>query len=286
MDAEAFTVILSSGEKAEGWIAVPETGAPHSLVVLCHAFGARAEDLKPTLVELARHGAVAVAMQYRGPVGSFNVKAGVEDTTAATEFLLTSYPSINNTIIYGFSMGGGVAGTTIASMPAGTFDHWVAGAAVTDLTSFWQNAEFFRPLVEAETGGRPREAREEYAARSPRAHVDEIAQANLTSVVIVHARADPVVRFSDARELYEGLDEKGVPTTLIAVGGTGVPWACSRLERVCLANPWATLESHMVGHVPTIMPLLLGLVDGSWEPTPGVEEVRAEDDERVVRLLR
>lgn len=285
LQAERFTVILPSGEKAEGWIAVPLDGAPRRLVVLCHAFGGTAEQLQGDLVELAEHGAVAVAMQFRGPVDSFNVKNGAEDTAAATEFLLAKYPTIEATIIYGFSMGGAVAGVTVASMPPGTFDYWIAGAPVADLSSFWQHSEGFRPLLEAETGGRPRDARPAYAERSPLALVEEIAQANLTSVVVVHARADPIVPFSDARELYEDLHEQGVRTTLIAVGGNKIPWACSRLERICVANPWVTLDSHMVGHLPTISPLLFGLVDGSWTPTPGFHEVQANGDERVPRLL-
>ena len=286
LEAEPFAVILPSGEKAEGWIATPLDGRPTALVVVCHAFGHEVEHLLPTLVELAEHGAVAVAMQFRGPVGTFNVKNGVEDTTAATKFLLSTYPSINTTIIYGYSMGGAVSGATIAALPPDTFDHWIAGAGVTDLASFWQNAEPFRSLVEAETGGRPREARDAYAARSPRSMVDEIAAANLTSVVFVHARADPIVQFSDSYELYEELATGDVPTTLIAIGGTELPWSCSRWERVCLANPYATLESHGVGHVPTIMPLLLGLLDGSWQPTPGMQEVYADEDERAIRLIR
>ncbi len=285
LQAEPFAVILPNGERAEGWIAVPLDGAPHALVVLCHAYAGSAEELQGDLVELAEHGAVAVAMQYRGPVDAFNVKNGAEDTAAATEFLLGTYPTIETTIIYGFSMGGAVAGVTVASMPPGTFDHWIAGAPVADLTSFWQHSEGFRPILEAETGGRPGETRTAYAARSPLALVEEIAQANLTSVVVVHARADPIVPFADARELYEDLDEQGVRATFFAVGGNEIPWACSRLERICVANPWVTLDSHMVGHLPTISPLLFGLLDGTWTPTPGFHEVHVKGDERVPRLL-
>jgi pimeloyl-ACP methyl ester carboxylesterase len=278
-------VIDVHGDQARGWIALPKDGQPTALVVLCHAFGGNAADFHDFMEELAKDGVAVVAMDYRGPVGSFNIEAGVEDTMAATSYVLADHPSIQTTIIYGFSMGGAVAGVTVATMPPGTFDYWISGAGVADLSAMWMNVEFFRPLIEDETGGTPSESRAAYLERSPVALVDQIASVNLTAAVLVHAHADPVVPFVQAQELHAQLAAARVPALLIAVGGSDAPWACPALDPACAANPWATLDSHMVGHIPTMKPLLFALLKDDWSPPTGRHEVEAEDREGLLRLL-
>ena len=282
---DPLVVTLPDGENATGWLAVPLDGEPRALVVMCHAFGARAVDFTPFMEELARAGAVVVAMEYRGPVGSFNIQAGVDDTVAATRLVLDRFPSIETTTIYGFSMGGAVAGLTIATMPPDTFDYWIAGAAVVNLTALWQDVETFRPLIEDETGGTPLEVPAEYARRSPLLSAREIADANLTAVVMVHAHADPVVSFKQAETLHAELARARVPTLLVAIGGSQAPWACSKLDPVCAANPWATIDSHFVGHVPAISPLIVGLLEGEWKPATDTLEVEGNDLSLLRRLV-
>lgn len=281
---ERVAIGLPSGDAAAGWVAYPDAVSPSTLVVFCHAFALPASHFLPWMQSLARNGTAAIAMDYRGALGSFNVDSGVEDTVAATEFMQASFPSIQTTIIYGFSMGGEVAGVTVALMPAGTFDYWITGAGVSDLGRFWEENEFFRAALEAETGGTPTMVPAQYARRSPQALTERIAE-NLGGVVLIHARADPVVSFAQSKRVYEELKAHGDPVVLIEVAGSRTPWACSRLDAVCRANPWATLESHAAGDVSFMGELLERMADGRWVPPTTSTEIRIDGEAGLAGLF-
>src|SRR5687768_11092525 len=101
---EQFAIEVA-GQEAVGLLALP-AGRPSTLVVLAHPWGSGTETFLADLQRLAHSGVAAVAMEFRGGRDGFKVQAGVEDTVAATLALQERYPSVDRTLLYGWSMGG------------------------------------------------------------------------------------------------------------------------------------------------------------------------------------
>lgn len=204
------------GERALGLVAVPR-GAPTAVVAVAHGWGGDAEAHRGDLERLAAAGAVAFAMDYRGPRGAFKVEAGVADTLAATRTVQERYPGVDRSLAYGWSMGGEVALLAAARAPPGTFDYVFVGAGVADLEAFWHEAPLARAEVERETGGTPLDVPGEYARRSPVLHAGDLAAQGLQRVFVVHAAADAIVPAEQAERLFGALRDAGVPVSFYAV---------------------------------------------------------------------
>jgi len=218
---ERFSVEVGS-ETALGWLALPDQAHPGMLVVVCHGHGQPASVHQERLRRLADAGAVAVAMDYRGPL-AFNVKNGSEDTIAATEALLARFPSVHRVFLLGISMGGEVSGMALAARPD-LFDFWVDVEGLSNLFETWAEATAAGSLageasaareIEDETGGKPWEVPEAYVARSPALLAPMMT--GLKGAVVVHAVADGKVPFDQGREMATALGAQGVPRDVYTV---------------------------------------------------------------------
>lgn len=208
-------VIRMPGYEASGLLATPATGSSGVLVVVAHHLGGTARDFEPLLARLAAEkGAWGIAMEFEGARDAWKIRSGADESIAAALAMQRAHPSIERTILYGFSMGGAVGGVAIAEAPAGTFDYWIEGAGVMDLAAEWAEQPLFQRGIEEETGGSPATAADAYAERSPISRVEEIAAAGLSRVFIVHGAADPVVPFEQAERMFRALGDAGVPVSL------------------------------------------------------------------------
>ena len=249
--------LMVAGELATGLVAVPR-GDPAALVAVAHGWGGAAESHRDDLVQLARDGALAFAMDYRGERGAFNVRTGVEDTLAATHAFQQEHPGLL-TMVYGWSMGGEVALLAALQAPPGTFDYVFASAGVMDLASFWHEAPLARPAVEAEAGGTPTEVPEAYAARSPLLHAAGIAEAGVRRVFLVHGAGDWIVPVEHAERMYQALADAGQPVSYYAATKDRTS-ACA--GKVCLLSP----AGHDAGRYELVQPLLEHRIDGLPDP--------------------
>lgn len=125
--------VTVGGEVAKGKYAYPTT-APKALVMFGH--GWTGDVLNGTgyhgvLVRLAKAGAVAVAMDYRGSPANYKVYTGGEDTAAAAEDWLARCGDLP-VILWGGSMGGHVSAWTVMSHP-GLADYLVDDIGPTNI---------------------------------------------------------------------------------------------------------------------------------------------------------
>jgi acetyl esterase/lipase len=180
------------------------------------------------------YGAVAVAMDYRGP-GRWDVQKGYRDLIGATEDLHARFPSIARTVIWGMSMGGETTGMAVAARPD-LFDYWVDSFGVVDLFQEFAalglypgvNANPNDPgnptgswIVEG-AGGTPASAPATYLAMSPAYHADGMR--GIKRAYISHGVGDLIVQYSQSRLMYANLVANGVPVTLdtVVTRGGGV----------------------------------------------------------------
>jgi dienelactone hydrolase len=193
--------VLVDGESATGLLALPAHGNPTALLVACHGYGGAAEGYRGLLEQASARGFAALAMDYRGERAAWKVWAGWKDTVAATLDIQARFPSVERTVVFGFSMGGEVGGLAVAYAPPGTYDHWVSDAGVLNLTREHEHWPLFHPVIEAETGGKPQEVPQAYAARSPVALADRIAASGVQRAFLTHADRDWLVSADQSDEM-------------------------------------------------------------------------------------
>ena len=254
-----------AGEPARGLVAIP-AGVPTTLVVLAHPWATGAELFRPDLERLAGTGVLGVAMEFRGEADSFKVAAGVADTVAATLALQAAYPSVDRTLLYGWSMGAEIAFLAVADAPAGTFDYVFDGAGVTDLAALWHAFYAARPFIEAETGGTPTEVPSEYAWRSPIERVADLEGKGVARFFIVHGAGDAPVPVEQAERMYSRLSEAGLPVSYYVVTTNEEPWLCTPVVTVCAPTPPKGVANHEAGGLRLMKPFLDHRIDRLPDP--------------------
>ncbi|HUR62626.1 MAG TPA: alpha/beta fold hydrolase [Candidatus Thermoplasmatota archaeon] len=265
------------GGEALGLVGVPATGSSDTLVVLAKGLGSKVDDWRPLMEGLAARGALSVAMEYRGEPGTWKVEAGVEDTLAATQMMLQAHPELQRTILYGFSMGGEVAGLMAARAPPHTFTHLVVGAGVMDLSGEWRSTVSFQPLIEAAAGGRPDESPGAYAALSPLDHAAALAAQGLQRVYLVHGAADTVVPVDQAERMAQALEAEGVPVSLLVVATEPAAWVCTPLVIACAPTAVPVgAANHEAAVSATVLRVLQERVDGRPDPAAAFERTVVE----------
>ncbi|MEA2447037.1 MAG: hypothetical protein QOK47_674, partial [Actinomycetota bacterium] len=197
----------------------------------------------------AEHGVIAVAMDYRGTYEQENedgsvtvrgwfVKEGADDMVAATKLFQGLCPSIEQTVLFGVSMGGNASGLALAKAsaeksPTGgpLFDYWFdvegavnvvetyAGASV--LAPANEFATFAKADIEDEMNGTFADDPEGYEDLAVVSHIDEIAQSGVKGVAVIHALEDGLVPYNQAREMVTELVAKQIPLEVYTVGGKG-----------------------------------------------------------------
>ncbi|MEA2452818.1 MAG: hypothetical protein QOG04_1528, partial [Actinomycetota bacterium] len=188
-----------AGTGATGQYAVPDTAAT-TLIVFGHGYGHISDSWVEHMKRAATdHGVVSVAMDYRGSYkdsagnnrGWF-VKEGAEDMIAAAHLFQDSCTTIDQTIIFGVSMGGNSTGLAVAQAAGDEnatggplFDYWFdvegavnvletyagASALAGSGNAFANNA---KADIEDEMNGTPDSDPEGYADLAVVNHVDEI----------------------------------------------------------------------------------------------------------------
>jgi pimeloyl-ACP methyl ester carboxylesterase len=125
--------VTVGGAVAKGKYAYP-TAAPKAIVLFGH--GWTGDVLNKTsydslLVRLAKAGAVAVAMDFRGSPADYKVFTGAEDTAAAAEDWLARCGDLP-VVLWGASMGGHISAWTVMSHP-GLADYLVDDVGPTNI---------------------------------------------------------------------------------------------------------------------------------------------------------
>ncbi len=227
--------IQVDGETATGHTALPPA-MPTNLVVYAHGYGHTTFSWVEHMRESARHGLVAVGMNYRGleiipddddednlPTSrGWNAMAGARDLIAAAQYYERICPSIETITIFGVSMGGNMSGLAVAiageeglmkSSPADEplFDYWwdVEGAVNLIETytearaagALTETARMAQEDIEAETGGTFESDPGAYQERTVVARGSDLAAANLDGVVVIHAVNDGLVPFNQSVEM-------------------------------------------------------------------------------------
>lgn len=248
-DAAKRLVLRVEGEKATGHYALPES-SPKGLVVFAHGYGHTSFSWIGHMREAARHGLVAVAMDYRGieinkdsngdglpESRGWNVTAGAEDSIAVARLFEAACPSIRDITVFGVSMGGNTAGLVIAEQGERSlkdsegeplFDYWFSIEAVTNLIETYQESRAAGAIsetavraqedIEIEAGGSFEENPDGYLERTVVARLADIQAAGLKGAVIVHGIDDGLVPYNQSREMATGLAISRIPTHYLTIG--------------------------------------------------------------------
>lgn len=285
--------IVVEGEVATGLTGIP-AGEPRAIVLILHGYGHTSESHRGHLQALAERGAMAVAMDYRGPTTGFPLRAGAADSCAAFLPLHREFWNVPS-ILYSVSMGTAVAAQVFEKCPV--FDHWVNNEGLAMLHETWAGAAALSPSgnptavnakngIEAECGGTPATQPVCYAERSMALRVDQIPWSclpysdcrPLRGVHLTHGLHDGLVPYDQGREMVAALRANLIPadfytvvrgeacqegTTLLGYAGV----SCTGLAgHGSESNDAHTLTKLSFG-------LLYALVDGTLPPAAGRELV-------------
>lgn len=215
------------GEPATGIVVYPARRdgtplQPQALLTFAHGHGEDADDFEPQLRRIVSHtGAAAIAMDFRGPHGAFNLWAGYRDTVSATHWLQRRYPAVERSVIWGWSMGGAVSGMSAAYAPD-TYDAWVATFPLVNSVGAWTLFKLIEPdslaELEADAGCAMPDCPDEYVARSPSLIADRM---RLEQAVLLHAIDDQRVPIEQSREMQAALTATEIPTAMYTFGHGG-----------------------------------------------------------------
>jgi dipeptidyl aminopeptidase/acylaminoacyl peptidase len=200
--------------------------------------------------EAARHGLIAVTMDYRGlqifpddngdglpHSRGWNAITGAEDLIAAAR-LYESLCEVEIVTILGVSMGANMSGLAVAMAgernltKAGSesplFDYWVDVEGSVNLVETYAAARLAAGAdagarnaqqdIEAETGGTFEQKPEEYRERTVVARVDDLEASGIKGAIVIHGTDDGLVPPNQSRELATLMREAGIITEMISIG--------------------------------------------------------------------
>jgi acetyl esterase/lipase len=230
--------VTVAGEPAWGLYALPNA-APRGLVVFFHGYGHTADSWAEHLERTAaQEGVIAVAMNYRGQLGTrgWQVSEGAADSIAAAQ-LFERTCRLSTIVAYGVSMGGNASGLAVASRAtradgAPLFDQWFDIEGAVNVIEIYTAARglaaggnaFAAGAVEdmeREMGGPLEQRPEAYTTRTVVRRADDIKASGVMGVTMVHGVDDGLVPYSQSREMQTRLRALGVPTDMITVGSRG-----------------------------------------------------------------
>ncbi|MEA2433549.1 MAG: hypothetical protein QOG54_1006 [Actinomycetota bacterium] len=239
--AEALEIPIGD-EIATGHFSLP-TEEPEALVVFAHGYSHNSASWFDHMRRAAAdHGVLAVAMDYRGTTGEpgstrgWWVKEGAVDTIAATKFFQEKCDTIEQTVLFGVSMGGNSSGLALAkaseeASPTGgpLFDYWFDVEGAVNVVETYLGARVLAPAnafaanaqadIEAEMGGQTfEEDPEGYQDLAVMSHLDEIKASGVKGVALVHAIEDGLVPYNQAREMAAGLRYEEIPYEMYTIG--------------------------------------------------------------------
>ena len=220
-------------------VATP-SNKPRGIVVFDHGYGHTMESWREHVARTAsRLGVIAIAPNYRGQAVSpdgvpqsgrgWRVAEGAADTIAYAQHFERLCKPTGTNVVYGVSMGGNTSGLVVAAQPKGPdgkplFDYWVDVEGAVNVSETYAGASVLAPVnefaanakedIEQAFGGTPLEVPGVYAERTVVNRTDEIANAGLKGVVVVHGLVDGLVPHNQSRELQALLRAQGVPLSM------------------------------------------------------------------------
>lgn len=245
----AYPVVLEvQGQPATGHVAFPRR-KPSGLAVFGHGYGHTSLSWMHHMREAARHGLIAVTMDYRGlqilpddngdglpSSRGWNAMAGAEDLVAAALFY-QSLCKVETVTLFGVSMGGNMSGLALAiagerEITRGDgsplFDYWVNVEGATNVIETYaaarlaagadQTAKNAQADIEAEMGGTFEQKPEEYRKRAVVARVDDLAASGIAGAIVIHGTDDGLVPPNQSREITSLMRAEGITTEMISIG--------------------------------------------------------------------
>jgi len=228
----------------KGHYALPKSRHPKSLVVMFHGHNNSSDSWVCHLLDAAAHGAVAVAMDYRGtgwggPDGTvpaskdrgWFVKEGAADSLFAANYFLKRFPSIKQVIDFSISLGanaGGLALAADAKRPDGKtpmFDYWFDFEGVTSMVETYLEAQAVAVSgnatavgavqdIEKECHGSIAENPDCYRELTVLYRIQDIAASGVKGVFVGHDIDDGEVGTNQSPEMVAALRLVGIPTDL------------------------------------------------------------------------
>ena len=256
--SEVITWQSRDGAAIEGVLTMPpgyRPGTTYPLFVVIH--GGPTGTSRPSPVNssaypvtawLAR-GAVVLMPNYRGSAGygeafrALNVRnlgiGDAWDVLSGVDYLVgRGIADPERLAVMGWSQGG-----YISAFLATTTDRFRAisvGAGISNWTTYYVDTDihfFTRDYLKATPWDDP----EIYAATSPITHVKDAR----TPTLIQHGEFDRRVPIPNAYELYQGLQDVGVPTELIVYKGFGHGITKPKERLAAMQHNWDWFERHV-----------------------------------------
>lgn len=288
------------GETATGRYAFPATD-PTTLVVFAHGYSHKSDSWVDHMRRAAaKHGVVAVTMDYRGTyvdadgnIRGWFVKEGAADMIAATHMFQNACPSIEQTVLFGVSMGGNASGLALAQASTEKnatggplFDYWFNVEGAVNVLETYAGASTLAPVnefaafaqadIEDEMNGTFADDPEGYADLAVINHMDEIEASGVKGVVTIHGIEDGLVPYNQSRELVALLRAHNITTesyTMIGKGegesGTTITGYSGDDSSPFTGHASETSTTHVV--MVTAFDRLWSLLDGT-DLIPGYQE--------------
>ncbi|MHB1260753.1 MAG: alpha/beta hydrolase family protein [Thermoplasmatota archaeon] len=204
--------------RATGNYAHPR-GPPRAIVAVGHGHHATANSLNGSLANLARHGALAVGMEFRGPTDDYKLYAGAEDTIAAVEDLRARCGDLP-VILWGLSMGGHISAWAIMQSPH-LADYLVMDVGPANIPQFIAATLLSGPSVVDAYEGKGQQA---LIDTSPALNTTAWRGSGLEWAYLVYGSADTTVTPDQGLQMLANLQAQGVPATYYLVAYRGEPW--------------------------------------------------------------
>ena len=258
--SEVVTWQSRDGAEIEGVLLLPpgyQPGTAHPLFVVIH--GGPTGTSRPAPVSMSPYpvnawlarGAVVLMPNYRGSAGygeafrALNVRnlgiGDAWDVLAGVDHLVERGIADPRRLgVMGWSQGG-----YISAFLATTTDRFRAisvGAGISNWITYYVNTDihfFTRDYLKATPWDDP----EIYAATSPITHVKNAG----TPTLIQHGEFDRRVPIPNAYELYQGLQDVGVPTKLVVYKGFGHGITKPKERLAALQHNWEWFERYLWG---------------------------------------
>lgn len=261
------------GQTATGYYAYPRT-EPKAIVAVGHGWGGTAAGYRSIVNSLASKGALAVAMDFRGPQQDYKLFTGAEDTAAAVRDLAAQCGD-RPVILWGVSMGGHISAWTVMTNP-GLADYLVMDVGPANMPQLLATLvpgfgaagamnglmSHSRPVEPAPCPDNPTfgtdtctigatalpKILDAYSGRPPTALVDTSAALNATAWAgsglrwgyLVYASADTVVTPDHGLQMLANMRAQGVPATYYGAVYRGSPQTGPQVA--CAEDPTPTLE--------------------------------------------
>jgi acetyl esterase/lipase len=227
-----YTISWPNGVTGRIGLPAPHAGES-SLVAFTHGYTHTSTSWVGHIREANAHGAIALALDYRGTSSDatgargWRVEEGAQDTIDVARAVQAACDA-DNVILYGVSMGGNTSGLVMAAKPTRAdrsplFDYWVAGEPAANVIETYLeasavalsgNATAVNAVqdIEEEFGGTFAEVPERYISGAVVSHVVDIAASGVKGVIVAHGFDDGLVPYNQGRELATLLRAAGVPT--------------------------------------------------------------------------